>query len=69
MKQEANSLRAGIEIQKPRAKPFLISNFDKFEVLLAKIEAENVESNILGDINYDMMAVTPANETRQLIEL
>ena len=43
-----------IEIQKPRAKPFLISNwyrppnspvelFDKFEVLLAKIEAENVE--------------------------
>ena len=54
MKQEANSLRAGIEIQKPRAKPCLISNwyrppnspielFDKFEVLLAKIEAENVE--------------------------
>ena len=54
LKQEANSLRAGIEIQKPRAKPFLISNwyrppnspielFDKFEVLLAKIEAENVE--------------------------
>ena len=63
-----------IEIQKPRAKPFLISNwyrppnspielFDKFEVLLAKIEAEYVESNILGDINCDMMAVTPANET------
>ncbi|CAH3198891.1 unnamed protein product, partial [Porites evermanni] len=68
------------EIQKPRAKPFLISNwyrppnspielFDKFEVLLAKIEAENVESNIIGDINCDMMAVTPANETRHLIEL
>jgi len=80
LKQEANSLREGIEIQKPRAKPFLISNwyrppnspielFDKFEVLLAKIEAENVESNILGDINCDMMAVTPANETRHLIEL
>ena len=69
-----------IEIQKPRARPFLISNwyrppnspielFDKCEVLLAKIEAENVESNILGDINCDMMAVTPANETRHLIEL
>ena len=69
-----------IEIQRPRARPFLISNwyrppnspielFDKFEVLLAKIEAENVESNILGDINCDMMAVTPANETRHLIEL
>ena len=46
-----------------------IELFDKFEVLLAKIEAENVESNILGDINCDMMAVTPANETRHLIEL
>ena len=69
-----------IEIHKPRAKPFLIPNwyrppnspielFDKFEVLLAKIEVENAESNILGDINCDMMAVTPANETRHLIEL
>ena len=38
-------------------------------LILAKIEAENVGSNILGDINRDMMAVTPANETRHLIEL
>lgn len=69
-----------IEIQKPKAKPFLLSNwyrppnspielFDKFEALLGKIEAENVESNILGDINCDMMAATPANETRHLIKL
>ena len=69
-----------IEIQKPKAKPFLLSNwyrppnspielFDKFEVLIGKIEAENIESNILGDINCDMMAVTPTNETRHLIEL
>ena len=69
-----------IEIQKPKAKPFLLSNwhrppnspielFDKFEAFLGKIEAENVESNILGDINCDMMAATPANETRHLIEL
>ena len=69
-----------IKIKKPRAKPFLISNqhrppnspielFDKFDVLLAKIEAENVESNIVDDINCDMMAVTPDNETRHLIEL
>ena len=47
-----------IEIQKPKAKPFLLSNwyrppkspielFDKFEALLGKIEAENIESNIL----------------------
>ena len=69
-----------IEIQNPKAKPFLLSNwyrppnsptelFDKFEALLGKIEAENVESNILGDINCDMMAAIPANETRHLIEL
>ena len=69
-----------IQIQKPKAKPFLLSNwyrppnspielFDKFEVILGKIEAENIESNILGDINCDMMAISPGNETRHLIEL
>ena len=69
-----------IEIQKPKAKPFLLSNwyrppnspielFDKFEALLGKIEAENVESNILGDIDCDKMAATPANKTRHLIKL
>ena len=58
-----------VEMQKHKAKAFLFSNwyrppnspielFDKFDVLLGKIEAENVKSNILGDINCDMMAVT-----------
>ena len=45
-----------------------IELFDKFEALIGKIEAENVESNIIGDFNCDMMAA-PANETRHLIEL
>ena len=69
-----------IEIQKPKTKPFLLSNwyihpntpielFDKFEVLLGKVEAENIESNILGDLNRDIMAISPANETKHLIEL
>lgn len=69
-----------IQLHKPKAKPFLLSNwyrppntpvelFDKFEVLLGKIEAENIESNILGDINCYMIAISPANETRHLIEL
>jgi len=68
------------ESQKPQAKSFLLSNwyrppnspielFDKFEALLGKIEAENVELNILSYINCNMMAATPANETRHLIEL
>ena len=67
-----------IQIQKLKAKPFLLSNwyrppntpielFDKFEVLLGKIKAENIVSK--GDINCDMMAISPANETRHLIEL
>ena len=69
-----------IQIQKPKAKPFLFSNwyrppnspfelFDKFEVLLGKIEAENIESNIVGDINCNMLAISPTNETRHVIEL
>ena len=69
-----------IEIQKLKAKSFFLSNWqrppnspielsDKFEALLRKIEVENIESNILGDINCNMMAATPANETRHLIEL
>ena len=69
-----------IQIQKPKAKPFLLSNwyrppnspielFDKFEVLLGKIEAENIESNILGDINCNTLAISPTNETRHIIEL
>ena len=36
---------------------------------MGKIEAENVELNIPGDINCNMMAATPVNETRHLIEL
>ena len=68
-----------IEIQIPRPSQSLLSNwyrppkspielFDKFEDLLGKIEAENVESNILGNINCKTAAATPANETRHLIE-
>ena len=69
-----------IQIQKPKAKPFLLSNwyrppnspidlFYKFEVLLGKIGMQNIESNVLGDINCDMLAISPTNETRHLIEL
>ena len=62
-----------IQIQKPKAKPFLLYSpielFDKFEDLLGKIEAENMESNLVGDINCDMLAISPTDETRHLIEL
>ena len=50
-----------IQIKNPKAKPFLLSNwyrppnspfelFDKFEVLLRKTVAENLELGELGDI-------------------
>ena len=69
-----------VQIQKPKANPFLLSNwyrppnspielFDKFEALHGRIETENIESNILGDINCNMLAISPTNETRLLIEL
>ena len=69
-----------IQIQNPKTKPFLVSNWyrppnspielsDKLEVLLGKIEAENIESNILGDINCNMLVSSPTNETRHFIEL
>ena len=46
-----------------------IELFDKFEILLGKFEVQNIESNILGDINCDMLAISPTNKTRHLIEL
>ena len=63
------------EISITGAKPFLLSNwyrppntsielFEKFENLLGTIEEENIESNIIGDLNCDMLASTPNNETR-----
>ena len=63
-------------MKEPKAKSFLLSNwyrppnspielFDKFETLPGKIEVEN----IVSDINCNMMAATPANETRHRIEL
>ena len=69
-----------VEIRITGAKPFLLSNwyrppntcielFEKFENLWRKIEEENIESNIIGDLNCDMSASTQNNETRHLNEL
>ena len=56
-----------IEITKPKIKPFLISTwyrppnspvelFDKFHVILEKIESLNIESTIVGDLNCNVAA-------------
>ena len=43
--------------------------FEKFEILLGKIEDENIESNIIGDLNCDLLALNVNNETKHLNEL
>ena len=56
-----------VEIRKQKVKPFLVSNryrppgttidlFDKFEVLLNRIEATGLESTIIDDINCNMIS-------------
>ena len=65
-----------VEIRKPKVKPFLVSTwyrppgttidlFDKFEVLLNRIEATGLES----DFNCNMISRPFDNPTKHLIEL
>lgn len=43
--------------------------FEKFEILLGKIEEENrIGSNIIEDLNWDLLALNPNNETKHLYE-
>ena len=57
----------GIEIRKPRSKPFvltawyrppdsLVATFRPFEELIGKLDSENVELYVLGDVNCKMSA-------------
>ena len=68
------------EIRKPKVKPFLVSTwykppgttidlFDKFEVLLSRIEATGLESTIIGDFYCNMISRPFDNPTKHLIEL
>ena len=58
-----------IEVRKPRSKPFLIATwyrppdsvvekFNFFETLVARLDAENVEYYIMGDLNCNLAATT-----------
>ena len=69
-----------IEITKPKIKPFLISTwyrppnspvelFDKFHVILEKIESLNIESTIVGDLNCNVAANNVDNNTKHLLDL
>lgn len=67
-----------IEIHKPGSKPFIvvtwyrppgspIAVFSSFEILLGKLDSENVEYFLMGDLNCDMIAETYDNNTRKLV--
>ena len=56
-----------VEIQKPKSKPFVVVTwyrppdsrievFTPFEELLGKLDTENIEYHLMGDMNCDMIA-------------
>ena len=68
-----------IEIRKPNSKPFLVatwyrspeSTVDKFDLFetIDKIDAENIEYYLLGDLNCNVTATIPDHSTRVLTNL
>ena len=66
-----------VEIQKPNSKPFVVATwyrppdsrievFTPFEELLGKLDTENIEYHLMGDINCDMIADRYDNDTQKL---
>ena len=69
-----------IEIHKPNSKPFLIvtwyrppdstvDKFDIFETLIGKLDSENIEYHLLGDLNCNVSAPVFDHSTRVLTEI
>ena len=69
-----------LEIQKPRSKPFVVATwyrppdspigiFSPFETLIGKIDSENIEYFLMGDVNCDMIATRYDNNTRKLMSI
>ena len=69
-----------IEITNPRSRPFLVGTwyrppssppdlFSHFEVLMDKIDAENSEFHLLGDINCNMLSGSPDSNTSELLNI
>ena len=63
-----------LEIQKPRSKPFVVATwyrppdssigiFSPFETLIGKLDSENIEYFLMGDLNCDMIATRYDNNT------
>ena len=70
-----------IEIRKPRSKPFVVSTwyrppnspvdiFRLFEAFIGKLDSENVEYWVLGDLNCNLNnSSKPDNDTKQLLNI
>lgn len=69
-----------LEIRKPQSKPFivvtwyrppdsLIGIFSPFEVLIKKLDSENIEYYLMGDLNCDVIATQYDNHTRKLMSI
>ena len=66
-----------LEIRKPKSKPFVVVTwykppdspigiFSHFENLVGKLDSENIEYYIMGDINCDMIATRYDSNTQKL---
>ena len=66
-----------LEIQKPISKPFVVATwyrlpdshfglFSPFQTLIGKLDSENIEYFLMGDLNCDMNATLYDNNTCQL---
>ena len=69
-----------LEIQKPRSKPFVVATwyrppdspigiFSPFETLIGKLDSENIECFLMGDLNCDMIATRYDNNTCKLMSI
>ena len=69
-----------IKVNKPKTKPFLMATWyrppssninvmDEFERLLEKLESQQIEINIIGDINCNVSANPPDHNTSRLLTI
>ena len=69
-----------IEISNPRSRPFLVGTwyrppsssqqlFTLFEEIIDKIDAENFELYLLGDLNCNLLSNTPNSNTSELLNI
>ena len=69
-----------VEIKRAKSKPFFVITwyrppnspaeiFDKFEIMLRKLEAEGKEYHIVGDLNCNLLDTEKSVHSRQLTDI